>query len=414
MQLNNKPIRQSLALATATLLAGTSMPGYSADTGDWEIDSGILYYSEDGRVSAIEPVIQLRKYLGDEEAISARLVVDSLTGSSANGARATDSPQTFTSPSGKKTYTTNANETPLDPTFRDSRVALNTQWDKPLSQTLRGVFAFNGSVEHDYTSLGISSTMAKDFNQRNTTLTAGFALSHDSIKPLGGIPVGMSAAPTSTSVSKAEEGSKDTKIVSDLLLGLTQVVGRNTLMQLNYNYGRDTGYLSDPYKLVSVMRNDDPDTLANTPYLYEKRPDSKTRNALYWKLVHQFSEDVLHLSYRYYWDDWGLSAHTIDAKYRYEFAGRHYLMPHIRYSRQYQADFYHYQLSEGDIPSYASADYRLADMSTTTLGLKYGIQTQSGSEFSVRAEVMTQQSEGNAPFPDVDANIIQLNYSMTF
>lgn len=414
MQLKHKSVSHGLAMATATLLGGIATVSHGAQTNDWEVDSGVLYYSESGRVSAIEPVVRLRRDLGDEEALSVRLVVDSLTGASANGAIPTDSPQTFTTPSGDGTYTTGANETPLDPSFHDTRVAINTQWDKPLSPTLKGAFAFNGSNEYDYTSLGLSSTLSWDINQRNTTLSAGLSYSMDSIAAAGGIPLGLSAMPQSPAQHKQILGDSDDKSVVDLLFGLTQILGRNTLMQFNYNIGRDTGYLTDPYKILSVVNANDSITLSDPPYLYEKRPQNRTRNALYWKWIHQFQRDVIHLAYRYYWDDWGIRAHTLDARYRYELNDRHYLMPHLRYAQQQRADFYHYKLVQGALPEYASADYRLADLSTTTIGLKYGFTPQAGSEFSIRAELMKQQSEGDAPFPDVDATILQLNYRFTF
>ncbi|MDY6978883.1 MAG: DUF3570 domain-containing protein [Pseudomonadota bacterium] len=415
MQLTNTPqVRRKLALATASLLGAVGPAAQAATADDWEIDSGILYYSEDSRVTAIEPVIRARKEIGDDEYMTYRLVVDSLTGSSANGAIATSSPQTFTSPSGNATYTTPANTTPLDPTFLDTRVALNAEWEKPLSRYLKGIFAVNASSEYDYTSLGVSATLARDFNNRNTTLSAGLSYNLDTIEPVGGIPDGLTAMPTTTSVQKSTLGSSDDKTVADLLLGITQVIDRKTLMQFNYTYGMDDGYLTDPYKILSVVTAPSSETLAATPYLYENRPDSRARNALYWKTVHQFNEDVINFSYRYYWDDWGITSHTLDARYRFEMGGGHYLMPHARYYLQDKADFYNYKLVDGNIPQYASADYRLADLSTTTLGLKYGIQMANDSEFSVRAEMMTQQSEGEAPFPDVDAMILQLNYSFVF
>lgn len=416
MQLNKKPrlVRHNLALATATLLGAVTPSGQAAAADDWEIDTGVLYYSEDARVTAIEPVIRARKEIGDDEFMTFRLVVDSLSGASANGAIPTTSPQTFTAPSGDSTYTTPAGETPLDPSFHDTRVALNAEWEKPLSRYLKGIFAVNASSEYDYNSLGISATLARDFNNRNTTLTAGLSYNLDSVEPVGGIPDGLTAMPTTTAVRKSNLGGTDDKTVADLLIGVTQVIDRRTLMQFNYTYGMDDGYLTDPYKILSVVTSPDSDTLAGTPYLYEKRPDSRTRNALYWKTVHQFSEDVVNFSYRYYWDDWGISSHTFDARYRYEMGGGHYLMPHVRYYLQDKADFYYYKLTDGNIPQYASADYRLADLSTTTLGLKYGIQLANDSEFSVRAELMKQQSEGDAPFPDVDAVILQLNYSFLF
>ncbi len=416
MQLNNKPrhIRKSLALATASLLTGVSHSGQAATTDDWEIDTAILYYSEDARVTAIEPVVRARKEIGDDEFMTYRLVVDSLTGASANGAIPTASPQTFTSPSGDATYTTPANETPLDPSFHDTRVALNAEWETPLDQYLKGIFSVNASNEFDYTSLGVAATLAWDFNNRNTTFTTGLSYSLDNVKPVGGIPDGLTAMPTTTAVKKATLGGSDNKTVADLLVGITQVIDRKTLMQFNYTYGMDDGYLTDPYKILSVVTSPSSDTLAATPYLYEKRPDSRARNALYWKTVHQFDEDVINFSYRYYWDDWGITSHTLDARYRYEMGGGHYLMPHARYYLQDKADFYYYKLVDGAIPEYASADYRLADLSTTTLGLKYGVELDDGAEFAVRAEMMKQQSEGDAPFPDVDAVILQFNYSFLF
>lgn len=418
MQLKDpkQQIRGRLALATASLLTAASQATHAAaDSEDWQVDTSVLYYSEDSRVTAIEPVIRARKAIGDDEYMTYRLVVDSLTGSSANGAIPTSSPQTFTSPSGAATYTTPANTTPLDPTFHDSRVALNAEWEKPLSRELKGLFAVNASSEYDYTSLGLSATLSQDFNNRNTTLTGGLSYNLDTVKPVGGIPEGLTAMPTSTSTSKSSLGGSDDKTVAEFLVGITQVIDRRTLMQLNYTYGLDDGYLTDPYKILSVVTNPSSSTLASTPYLYEKRPDSRARQALYWKTVHQFSnEDVLNVSYRYYWDDWGISSHTVDARYRFEMANGHYLMPHARYYLQDKADFYHYKLVDGSIPQYASADYRLADMSTTTLGLKYGIPMKNDSELAVRAEVMKQKSEGDAPFPDVDAVILQLNYSFLF
>ncbi|MDR9436756.1 MAG: DUF3570 domain-containing protein [Thiohalophilus sp.] len=415
MQLTNPPqVRRKLALATASLLGAVGPVAQAATADDWQVDSSVLYYSEDSRVTAIEPVIRARKEIGDDEYMTYRLVVDSLTGSSANGAIATASPQTFTSPSGNATYTTPANTTPLDPTFLDTRVALNAEWEKPLSRYLKGIFAVNASTEYDYTSLGVSATLSRDFNQRNTTLSAGLSYNLDTIEPVGGIPDGLTAMPTTTSVQKSTLGSSDDKTVADFLIGVTQVIDRKTLMQFNYTYGMDDGYLTDPYKILSVVTGPSSETLAGTPYLYENRPDSRARNALYWKTVHQFNEDVINFSYRYYWDDWGITSHTLDARYRFEMGGGHYLMPHARYYLQDKADFYNYKLVDGNIPQYASADYRLADLSTTTLGLKYGIQLANDSEFSVRAEMMTQQSEGDAPFPDVDAMILQLNYSFLF
>jgi hypothetical protein len=160
-------------------------------------------------------------------------------------------------------------------------------------------------------------------------------------------------------------------------------------------------------------------------YYYEKRPDSRLRNSLYWHTAHQFNEDSLHFAYRYYWDDWGIKAHTADVKYRFELGGDHYLQPHLRYYQQGAADFYHHSLVNGEpIPSYASADLRLAEFTSRTIGLKYGMPLLGG-DFSVRIEKMRQEGDSHPNnaigdqknhnlFPTLDASIIQLSYSFIF
>lgn len=410
MQLKKKKfVRNALTIATSTMLAGAASTAHATGPNDdWEIDSALLYYSETDRVTAVEPVISVRKSIGEDEYVTMRLVADSLSGASANGAIALNQAQSITSPSGTS-YTTAAGETPLDSTFRDTRGAINGTWEKPLSKTIKGIFSANFSSEFDYESIGIGATFNWDFNNRNTTLITGFAYNNDTVKPVGGAPTGL----TPVVANKTTIGSNLSKTVSDILLGVTQVINRSTIMQFNYSYGQDDGYITDPYKILTVLDSNG-SLSATTPYLYEKRPTTRSRNALFWKIAHQFTDDVLHFSYRYYWDDWGLNSNTFDTRYRYELGGGHYLQPHIRYYQQNKADFYNYNLVENNTPQYASADYRLGDMTTTTFGVKYGVEFDSESEFSVRLESMTQAMKGENLGPNVDAVILQFSYSLNF
>ena len=425
-------IRDSLALATCTLLAGVAPQTQAAQfQSPWQVDGGLLIYAEKDRVQLVEPVLQLRKEIDDGEFVTARFVADALTGASPNGAAPTDAPQTFTSPSGNKTYTTKANEIPLDNTFSDTRGAVNLTWEKPLTERLRGIFGGSFSAETDYTSFGVSATLAQDFNQRNTTLTAGISLDADSVSPLGGAPTAFSPMPTTVvggGGGDEEGGPSESKTVQQYLLGVTQVLGRNTLTQLNYSYGHSSGYLTDPYKILSVLTNDGSGNLrATDPYVYEKRPDSHTYQTVYWKGIHQFgNEDVLTLAYRHGWDDWGITSNTYDVRYRWEMKGGHYLQPHFRLYKQSAADFYRQTITAGELPTldYASADSRLGDLTTQTVGLKYGIAVAKDSEFNFRVEYMHQTGktrtedavgklQGYDMFPENKAVIIQFGVSMS-
>ncbi|WP_455208006.1 DUF3570 domain-containing protein [Kaarinaea lacus] len=435
MQLKKRPsIRSTLATATCTLLGtqAEDVAAFGTDT-PWEFDSALLYYSEDQRVTAIEPVFKARKELNDNEYLNLRLVIDALTGASASGAAAMPFAQTFTTPSGDSSYTTPANETPLDPSFKDTRVALSADWEKPINRTLRGVYGAYLSREYDYTSLGGSATFSQDTEDKNRTYTAGIALSYDLVSPVGGAPIELTPMPVTG--TKQTSGSNETKTVVDLLFGITQVLDRKSLVQLNYTIGTNNGYLTDPYKILSVVDSNPASPCygeiinrcnsTGYSYRYEARPDSRLSQSLFARYIHQFNEDVIYLTYRYFWDDWGINSHAVDLRYRFEMGGGHYLQPHARYYVQSKADFYKPYLldsEEGSVQA-ASADYRLGDMTTTTLGLLYGLELSEKSEFTIRAEVMKQA--GDEPpkfgalnnqilFPDVDSIIVQAGYSFHF
>ncbi len=432
MQLNT--IKGKLSLATCSLLQVTATAAQAADS-EWDIDTALLYYSEsDDRVSAIEPAIYAGRNIGDEgERIDLRLVIDSLTGATPNGAHAVSeangAPQTFTTPSGNGTYTAAANETPLDDTFLDTRVAAGADWTLPVNRLSRVKLGLNASTEYDYLSLGVSGSYIRDLNNKNTTLTASLAFNNDTYTPEGGIPIALSPMRVQGETQN-RVGSDDTKTITDFLIGVTQVVSRNTLIELNYSYGMSDGYLTDPFKIVSVVDANgkladsgdfDPVT-GNLPYVYENRPDSRQRNNLFFRVAHHLTQDVIHFSYRYFWDDWGISSNTFDLKYRYQM-GRSYLQPHVRYYMQEEADFYKHDLTLEEFNSGSvtevSSDSRLMKFTTATLGLKYGYAISKSSEISVRGELMNQTFDdgdviAGEETPDLDAIIVNIGYSLVW
>jgi hypothetical protein len=434
MQLNgNTSIRHALALATCTLL-GTPPHEARAETApdSWRVDASVLYYSEEDRVTVVEPVLFMRSKIGEDSFRSVRLVYDAMTGASPNGATATNTPQTFTAPSGGSSYTTPAGKTPLKD-FEDKRVAVSVEWEKPLDRLRRVNYGVNASVEEDYLSFGLGTNLMQDFNDRLTTMTYGIAANLDFVSPTGGAPKPLqllsvaAATPSGGGEEDEDEGEegedRETKIGVDAIVGVTQVLTRRALTQLNYSVGLSSGYLTDPYKVLSVV---DGSTGATVDYRFESRPDSRLRQSVYWKIVYHFDKDVVNFSYRYFWDDWGIRAHTTDLHYRLELGKGFYLQPHYRYSTQTAADFYHHSLvNTAPVPEYASADYRLGEMVTTTAGLKFGVPTGKSGELSLRVESMTQSGESHPAdaigiqrnfdlFPTVKIRIAQLTYTGRF
>jgi len=383
---------------------------------DIEIDTAVLYYSEsDGRVSLIEPVIKLKSELEEDEFLSLQIVLDTLTGSSPNGAQASNVAQTFTTPSGNGSYTTAAGELPLDDTFRDTRLAVTATLEKPVDRLTKNVYTANFSKEFDWLSLGAGYTYSKDFNHRNTTFTAGAGLTLDTIDPIGGTPVALSLMADQT------KASDESRTSYDLMVGLTQVLSKKTITQLNLGVSQSSGYHNDPFKIVSLM--DNVTGLPTTDYYYESRPDSRQRTTIYWKTAHHLTEDVINFAYRFYTDDWGINSHTLDLKYRFTLSDTDYLQPHIRYYSQSAADFYRHSLLTGEtVPEFVSADSRLGEFNTMTYGLKYGRSLGKNNEISARIEFMSQTGDSSPTdavgeqlnqdlYPDLDAIILQFSYS---
>ncbi len=430
MQLNKrfKNVSGLLSAAACSLIGAPTQASGEDDA--WNFDTAVLIYSEVDRVSAAEGVVQASKDFGEEHLFSGKLVVDALTGASANGALPQNQVQTFTRPSGNGQFEVSVGETPLDDTFHDTRVQLNAQWTQPFGEenTLSGGLHF--SNEYDYTSVAVNGSFARDFNRNNTTLSLGFSYAADSIGPEGGIPVPLSEMVINTgqypsesafqtafdATRSAKDESKDTL---DLILGVSQVMNRNWIMQFNMGISEVDGYLTDPFKVVTRV---DASGLA-LGHHYENRPETRSKNFLFAQSKYYLSSGVLDLSYRFSDDDWGLSAHTLEGRYRIPMSDASYLQPHFRVYSQAAADFYQrYILDSEPLPEFVSADYRIGELTAYTVGIKYGKKLHSGNTFALRLEYYLQTSKGdlNADlpeleglelYPDVDALLLQFNYS---
>jgi hypothetical protein len=277
-------------------------------------------------------------------------------------------------------------------------------------------------MQDSYESAGAGATLAWDFNQRNTTLVAGLGYSQDVVKPEDGIYYGMSSI-----ADNRIRRMDDTKDQLDLQLGVTQVIARGTLVQLNYVHGWAEGYMTNPYKIISIVNAVTGSTGDYDP-LHEKRPRLRDTNVLYAQLNQSFGKGIAYFSYRYFRDDWGIRAHTVDVKYRHPLGERFFVQPHLRYYQQTAADFYRSMLTNteaADLPDYASADYRLAKLHTTSVGVKIGYRPDFGGELSARTEFIRQNGEEQpwdtvgiqreaGVFPSLKATMVHLAYTVPF
>jgi Protein of unknown function (DUF3570) len=370
-------------------------------------DSALAYYREDGRIQAIEPVVNVSKTFASGDVASLNVTFDSLSGASPNGAVPSNVPQTFASPSGtslttgRHLYTIAPGRLPADPNYQDDRIAVAAQWELPLSRLTHLSLGGKVSGEDDFISATLSASIAQDFNERNTTLLLGINNEFDSLRPIGGAPV-----PDSDYAAFDKDGTK-TKDGLGVLLGLTQVMTRHWLSELNLSWDRFHGYLNDPYKITSVL-----DAAGNTlGYVYESRPDERTRKSVYLENRVGWKNASAGLALRYMQDDWGIHSDTAQAHVHFSFANRQqYLEPSIRWYRQSAANFYMPWLTgEKPASAFQASDSRLGAFHAFTYGVKYanklsGDAGLAASEFSIRLEYYQQIQDHRLAAPELLQN----------
>ena len=429
MQLTTqKSIKNALTIAS-TVLIGASVV-QSADVSKTDVESTLLIYSEQNRVSAAEGAVSFSHAINEKHSFKGKFTFDALTGASPNGAAPSDKIQTYTRPSGRGSYTIEPGQIPLDDTFRDTRLAVNGVYTVDFSRLNKFFVGANLSGEHDYFSFGINGGFSRDFNNKNTNLLLSGSFSSDKIKPEGGVPTPLSILPppsqNSSGDDESEGGSSETKNTVDMLIGVTQTLNRKTLFRTNYSRSHATGYLNDPYKILSLVE-DENSTSPGEPvdFLYEKRPDKRTKQAVYSQIRRYLGNSTIDIAYRYFWDDWGLTSHTVDLFYQFDLHQGKTIEPHVRWYQQSAADFYKPTLIQNQpLPEFASADYRIGKFTALTFGMQYSFPIQPVGKLKLMAEYYTQFGDSSPPgiigsqlkydmFPTLKAFMFRIGYNFS-
>jgi hypothetical protein len=198
------------------------------------------------------------------------------------------------------------------------------------------------SVEDDYSAINFGLGTEHDFGEKNTTLSWGLGVSLDDIDP----------TPDDDPITP--DPDSESKRTISVFGGWSQVMGRSSVFQTVLSYQNGSGFLSDPYKLVSIAGVNLPDD----------RPDSRSQYAVLARLRRHFESvtGTAHLDYRFYYDDWGILSHTAElAWYQSLFSDVLFIIPSVRYYTQSQADFYAPFFTTGlGAGENASSDYRLS------------------------------------------------------
>ena len=409
-----KSIRERLTLAACAALG--SVPQAHAIDNAWDIDSSYLYYSEsDNRVKVNKAILQIKGDLTDDDSASSTWVLDTMSGATPSGAvRSENSSVTTTSASGAGASSLNGGRPDLVE-FSDTRLAFLLEWAHKANRLLTLNYGGSVSVENDYQSFGASISANQDNDERSNTYTLGGSVSYDKIfRKTGGTPVPLSRIEDEMLYEDGE------KFVYEAIAGVSHIFNRKTVGQVNYNVIYADGYQTDPYKVISMasvvgISSDTRFSYGEIDRFYESRPITRLRNNLYTSLAHQYGarNEVVHIAYRYYSDDWDVDAHSLELTHRRPLGENSYIEPHLRLYTQTAAKFFLHHLENGQaLPEFVSADYRLDAMESITTGIQYG-QIVEGGKLRIRMEYINQQFE-NAEYDENSATVFQMSYEKQF
>jgi hypothetical protein len=250
------------------------------------------------------------------------------------------------------------------------------------------------SSESDYISKNVSLQGSFSTPSKNTTITIGGSYTSDDINP------------NNLDVSYQ-------KTTYAALVGITQVISKNDIAQINLSRSVGKGYYTDPYKTL------------------DQRPNHRNYSTVMGRWNHYFEsrESVLKLSYRYYDDTYGINSHTFGAEYVKPLPKAFTLSPSLRYYSQNAAKFYvpigPIEAADSTDPASSvpadavlySCDQRLSGFGAVTFGLKISKKFAHDWLVDVRYDHYMQRynwginGKGDQYLADFNADFIQIGLS---
>ncbi len=376
-QMRLKPrSKQKLAGSAVLLIAACALPGmipvaHAETIPDFgTISAKLLSYHQtqpnaegSNKASVTAPSIYISKPIAGEWLIDGSITHDNVSGAS------------------PRYHTTAASR------MSDKRLAADIKVKKYIGKDTVAV-GLAYSNEHDYQSTAVSVSGTRTSEDSNTTWSGGIGYNQDKINPTNLLVV------------------NEKKRGLEFQVGVTQVLTPLDIAQLSATYTEGVGYYSDPYKT------------------FDNRPRNRTTNVLLARWNHHFKEQgaTSRLQYRFYNDSFGVQAHTFGLEVVKTLPGGWTITPGIRYSTQSKADFYY----DPPFPNgrtadgYYSADQRLANMGSVTVGLKVSKQIDAESTIDFKLESYVQRtglylgSNKSTGLDPLKATMIQVGYSRKF
>jgi len=305
-----------LSLLSLLLQTGASAAVLPEDRAD------ALYHSYDGgEVQVTGPSILVRKSFGQSVSLSANYYTDSVTSASID------------------VIATGASE------YSEDRTQYSISGDY-LHGNVIMTAAYTNSNENDYEGNTASFSISQDLFGDLTNVSVGYALGWDTVMD-------------NTVPDFSEDIDRQTFHV-----GLSQIITKDFIMGANLEVITDEGFLNNPYRSVRYLNN-------SGGYSYQKEIYPNTRTSAAFSVTGKYYlpyRAALGGSYRFFNDDWNITAHTVEVNYVHPWRDIIFEAK-FRYYTQTQSDFYSDLFPFIDSQNFMARDKELSDYTSSSIGI---------------------------------------------
>lgn len=324
------------------LIAQDSEYRMKANDKETTIDFLSSYYNQDGNNAAVTGGV------GTEQLTDiANVVIVNIPFDSINAISATVGADYYTSAS-----TDNIDNNPSSASSKDLRAYGTVSYSrKNLKRGETYALKIGGSSEYDYTSVSVGLSYTKEMNEGNSELNINaqvFRDNWDLIYP--------------TELRKTASLSTSNRNSYNLQATFSQVINQRMQFSVSGEAIYMQGLLSTPFHRVFFSDQTFPDI--------ERLPDTRLKIPIGIRFNYYPSDAmVIRSYYRFYSDNWGIQAHTINLETPLKITPWLTLSPYYRFHTQNAADYFAPFETHLSSDNFYTSDFDLSGLNSHKVGM---------------------------------------------
>jgi len=276
--------------------------------------------------------------------------------------------------------------------FKETRKEFTVGGDYVVRDSMISVSSTQ-STEPDYKASTVNVDVSQDMFGGMTTVALGYSRGMDD-------------------VGRKDVGFFDHARHWRYRLGVTQILSPTWLVTLNSEVVSDDGYLGNPYRSARV----------GGAFVPENDPRTRSSRAVRMGATGTLAPgSAVHASYRYFWDNWAIKAHTLEGGYSRYFGDKILADLTARVHSQTKALFYSDNAVTDTV--YLSRNRQLSTFTNLGLGAKLTYTAGKVGEYDVKLSAAYELLHFKySDFTDIrtgkayalNAHVLQLFASATF